>query len=386
MARILLLSSYEPPPDGIAKHSSQLVEAWDRDGHSVLVVSPGREADFDRSERVGSHSEVTRGLRLLPRRRVWEGIVRFEPDVVVVQFAVAALNVYFWPVRHLCKKLRARGVPIVVAFHEPDREYNLLGFATRHLYQSIARVTDVPVVFSPSGRQALQENNLFVDVVEATHGTKGVASISDDEIDNVRKIYQIRKPLVLTLGFTNFDKGADILIGAVESIATARGNDVQFLVAGAPRRRHGLFRVMEWRDISCQRRLVEQANKLSGVDISFSDYVADENVAPLLHVADVVVLPYRTITQSGVANWALSSQSVIVCSDLPGLRSDLGDAALYVPVGDSAALAAQIVELLDDDAKPRRSRMRQLSGERATLQTYAKTAADILTAGLLGHT
>lgn len=43
MTRILLLSSYEPPPDGIAKHSSHLMDAWDSAGHQVLVVSPAND-------------------------------------------------------------------------------------------------------------------------------------------------------------------------------------------------------------------------------------------------------------------------------------------------------------------------------------------------------
>jgi glycosyltransferase involved in cell wall biosynthesis len=110
--------------------------------------------------------------------------------------------------------------------------------------------------------------------------------------------------------------------------------------------------------------------------------VANENVAALLRIADVVVLPYRRIAQSGIANLALSSQSVIVCSDLPGLRSDLGEAALYVPVGDSVALAAQIEKLLGESGAAARSRLRELAAERAATSTFARAAEVILSAGL----
>ena len=381
MTRILLLSSYEPPPDGIAKQSSHLVDAWDSTGNSVLVVSPGRQ-QFDEAIPTGSHSKVARSLRLIPRRRVWKEIAAFAPDLVVVQFAIAALNANLWSVMSLCKRLSSSEIPIVVTFHEPTREFNLLGPLTRWIYRAMAHLTDVPVVFSSAGRQALIADGLFSQVVEVPLGTTGVTEISDEDVARVKDLYDLRKPLVLTLGFTSFDKGADILIDAAATIAEDQGKNVQFLIAGSPRKRRGLFRVMERRDFKCQELLKKRADEIKDVDIAFSDYVAQENVAALLFAADVVVLPYRRIAQSGVANLALSSQSVIVSSDLPGLRSDLGETAKYVVVGDAEAMAEQVGQLLGDDKATIRSDMRRLTGERAAKNTYAVAAKGILSAGL----
>jgi len=384
MTRILLLSSYEPPPDGIAKHSSHLVDAWDSAGNSVLVVSPGKQR-LDEAVPTGSNSKIARILRVIPRRRVWKEIATFEPEVVVVQFAIAALNVNLWSVVSLCKRFSTIGIPIVVAYHEPTREYNMLGLLTRQIYRAMARVTDVPVVFSSAGRQALIDDGLFRQIVEVPLGTTGVTEVSDEDVARVRDLYVLRKPLVLTLGFTNFDKGADVLIDAASAVAEDQGNDVQFLIAGSPRKRRGLFRIMERRDFKCQKFLESRAGAIHNVDIAFSDYVAQENVAALLFAADVVVLPYRSITQSGVANLALSSQSVIVGSDLPGLRSDLGETAKYVAVGDADAMAVQVAGLLGADKASIRGEMRRLTGERAANNTYAMVAKSILAAGLARH-
>jgi glycosyltransferase involved in cell wall biosynthesis len=382
MTRILLLSPYEPPPDGIASQSSRLVAAWDFAGHDVLVVSGNGGRGLEQFERIGSRSTLLRSLRPFPNRRTLSEIAKFEPDVVIVQFAIAAMNTNLLSVKLLCDRLHAKRIPVVVTFHEPAREYNMLRFLTRAIYRAMARVTDAPVVFSPAGYQALHETGLFNDIVEVTHGTKGTESISNPELDDVRVLFDVRKPLVLTLGFTSFDKGADIFIDAAKIISKNRDGNVQFLVAGSPRRRHGIFRIMERRDKRCQQRLISQAERLGNVDISFSNYVANENVEALLHLADVVVLPYRRITQSGIANLALSSQSVIVCSDLPGLRNDLGDAALYVKVGDTTALAKEVANLLSSNGEEDRSRMRDLAGHRASENTYAKVAEKILSAGL----
>jgi glycosyltransferase involved in cell wall biosynthesis len=380
MARILLVSPFEPPPDGIAKHTGHLVDAWDAAGHDVLVIAPGGHRDLKEAERVASHANVARVLRQIPQRGMWHQLAAFKPDIVFVQFAVAALNVNLWSVRSLCRHFSKSGVPVVIAYHEPAREYDLLSFVTRSIYRSFARLTDVPIVFSSAGGQALLDNGLFDGVIEVPHGTLGVATISDDDVRRVRRIYQLQKPLVLALGFTSADKGTDVLLDAASAITAGRDGDVQFLIAGSPRKRRGAFRIMGRRDAQFQRRLEHQAATLENVEVTFGGFVSDEDVSPLLFVADVVALPYRRITQSGIANLALASRSVIVSSDLPGLRSDLGGAATYVGAGDSTALAEQIVSLLDN--APERSRWRELSEHRAVAHSFSTVAEQILSAGL----
>ena len=380
MTRILVFSPYEPPADGIARHTARLVAAWDAAGHSVLVVSPGKSTRSENSETIGRHSKVARTLGVVPRRRTWRDLVEFEPEMVFVQFAVSALSVNYWSVRRLCQKFKALRVPVVVAFHEPAREYDLLGPVTHQMYRSMARVTSVPIAFSLAGAETLVASGLFRTVVEVPHGTTGVAPITEADVERVRERYGLRTSLVLALGFTSADKGTDVLIDAARDIAQRRSGAVQFVIAGSPRQRRGIFKMMGRRDVVCQRRLVSQAGQITDVDIAFYGFVADEDVAALLHSADVVALPYRKITQSGIANLALSSRSVIVASDLPGLRSDLGDAAIYVAVGDPRALADEIAGLLDDSALALRHELRERAGDRALTNTYEKVAERILSA------
>ncbi len=386
MARILVLSPYEPPPDGIAKHTSHLVSAWDSAGHTVLVMAQGRHRSIGVAEPFGAHSRVARVLGKIPRRRAWNEVVDFDPDVVFVQFAIAAMSMNLWSIRSLCQQITAARIPVVVAFHEPAREYDLLGFVTRFIYKTMVHVTSVPVAFSVAGRDALIDNGLFAEVIEAPHGTEEVAEISDDELQRVRGLYQLRKPLVLTLGFTNPDKGTDVLLDAAGAIAKSQNNDVQFLIAGSPRQRRGLFRLMERRDVKYQAQLEERAKRSANADIAFCGFIPDDDVKALLFAAEVVALPYRSITQSGIANLALSSRSVVVASDLPGLRSDLGNAAVYVEVGNATAMASHIAALLSDGSASVRQHMRELSEERARANTFANVAEMILAAGLAVRT
>ncbi len=311
---------------------------------------------------------------------MWREVLEFDPEVVVVQFAIAALSTGFWSVLSLCKRCAAAQIPVVVTFHEPAREYDLLKSVSRYLYRAVARVTSVPIVFSPSAEQALIGNGLFDRVRELPLGTSGTMTISDDDLERVRRRYGISKPLVLTLGFTGFDKGTDVLLDAAPEIASQRGNDVQFLIAGSPRKRRGVFRLREYRDVAFQRRLENRSKEFAGVDVSFTGYVPDADVGPLLNAADVVALPYRRITQSAVANLALSSRAVVVSTNLAGLRNDLGDAAVYVEPGDAASLAHRISGLLGAENLEVRERMRALAEERAVNSTFEVVARGILAA------
>src|ERR1700691_964196 len=99
MSRILVFSPYEPPPDGIANHSSHLVAAWDSAGHSVLVVSAKGARGLTQSEPIGPHSTLVRSLQMLSNRRVHREIIKFNPDVVIVQFAIAAIGMNIWALK-----------------------------------------------------------------------------------------------------------------------------------------------------------------------------------------------------------------------------------------------------------------------------------------------
>ena len=382
MARIAVLSPFEPPPDGIGRYSRHLVDAWDRAGHQVLVLAPRSRHTSSLSEEIGQHSHVTRIVSLAPRHAAWAEARNFQPDVLVVQFAVSALGVNLWAMRSLTRHVSALGVPVVLIFHETVREYDLLGPLTRSIYRSWARVGDVAIALSTDGRRSLLDAGLFETVLQVPHGARAGNENDESAAERVRHAYGVTRPLVLTLGFTGVDKGTDVLLDAVPLIAEARGNDVQFLIAGSPRQRRGLFRLMGRRDQKFQRILDARVREMPGAHVTATGFIADDDVTPLLRVADVVALPYRRATQSGIANLALSSQAAIVATDLPGLRDSLGDAALYVAPEDARGLAEAITSLLGDDNRPAREQLRASAARQAAQSDFDLVAELILAAGL----
>ena len=98
------------------------------------------------------------------------------------------------------------------------------------------------------------------------------------------------------------------------------------------------------------------ADAASGTVRFFPRFVEDADLPALFRRADVVVLPYREIDQSGVLYTALAFGRPLVVSRVGGLPelADRHGAAVAFPVGDETALAEAIGSLIADPAERER--------------------------------
>ncbi len=95
-------------------------------------------------------------------------------------------------------------------------------------------------------------------------------------------------------------------------------------------------------------------------------YLPDADVEALFKAADVVVLPYRSATQSGVTHVAYALGVPVIITDVGGLAETVRDGVtgLVVPPGDPAALAAAVTRFFAEGLGPRlRQGVRALQAE-----------------------
>jgi glycosyltransferase involved in cell wall biosynthesis len=83
------------------------------------------------------------------------------------------------------------------------------------------------------------------------------------------------------------------------------------------------------------------------------DYVPNEWVATLMAISDVVVLPYRAITQSGVLQVAYACGKPVVGTRIGGLPDVIhaGETGLLADPHDPPSLANTIIEMLTNPEK-----------------------------------
>jgi len=142
------------------------------------------------------------------------------------------------------------------------------------------------------------------------------------------------------LGLLRPYKGLEILLDAWPMVRTAIPN-AQLLVAG---------RVLG--DPDGAARLERMAGEGSGVIADLRFTPTEEFVGAMVR-ADVVVLPYRRIDQSGVLFAALALGRPLVATRVGGFAEVIEQhgAGLVVPPEDPAALAAALIEVLRDPAR-----------------------------------
>jgi glycosyltransferase involved in cell wall biosynthesis len=150
--------------------------------------------------------------------------------------------------------------------------------------------------------------------------------------------FQTDLPVVLCFGLMRPYKGIDVLLDAWRGIEGA-----ELWIAGMPRMDIAPLRAAAAPNV----RFVPR-------------FIGDGELPAYFRRADLVVLPYRQIDQSGVLFTALAFGRPLLLSDVGGFQELAGSgAARIVPSGDPGALHRALAELIADPAA--RERMAEAS-------------------------
>ncbi len=121
------------------------------------------------------------------------------------------------------------------------------------------------------------------------------------------------RKVVLFFGQIKDVKGLDLLIEAIPAVAR-EVPETTVLIAGRP-----------WRSDYSQYEALMDKLGIRDRCISHIRFIPNGEVAKYFAAADVVVLPYRRIYQSGVLLMAMSYEKPVIVSDLPGMLEIVTD-------------------------------------------------------------
>ncbi|MFP5362536.1 MAG: glycosyltransferase family 4 protein [Thermoleophilia bacterium] len=195
---------------------------------------------------------------------------------------------------------------------------------------------DAVVVHSEHGAQRLR-SELGVDparvhVIE--HGAFEYLTRLPREEPLPPEFAAVDKPVILSFGLIRPYKGVDLLLDAFADVP-----DAELWVVGMPHM-----------DLEPLRELAERA---PGTVRFVPRFVEEHEIPAYFRRADIVVLPYREIDQSGVLYTALAFGKALVLSAVGGFEEVAagGTVARTVPPGDRDALAAALAQLAGDPAQ-----------------------------------
>ncbi len=147
------------------------------------------------------------------------------------------------------------------------------------------------------------------------------------------------KKILLFFGMIKEVKGLEVLLKSLKKVIKNNPNIV-LLIAGKP-----------WENDFANYQKIIDENNLEDYCILHTRFIEHDDVAHYYCAADLVVLPYKKIYQSGVLMMALSYERAALTSDLPPLKEVISDNqnGFLFRTQDSDSLADRLTEILSDE-------------------------------------
>lgn len=340
MTRYAVIGPTYPFRGGIANHTTLLVDHL-RQSHETLFISftrqypqwlfPG-QSDRDPSERP-LQTETTYlidTINPLTWRQALRQLRQWQPDVVIIPwwhpYFTPVWTMLAWGIKRLSPPPTLLYICHNVLPHEQGAlSRRLLPLALRaaigrgdgYILHSQAEEAMLHYFF-PQARSQVTPHPTYAAIGGAQTVALPVA-LPDD------------RPLLLFCGFIRPYKGLDILLEALARVVAQR--PLHLLVAGE-----------FWQGGEpLYRQQIDRLQLAEHVTI-LNTYLPNEQLAACIDRCDVVVLPYRSATQSGVIQIAFGRGKPVITTDVGGLGEAVqnGRTGLVAPPEDAAALAAAI--------------------------------------------
>jgi len=248
---------------------------------------------------------------------------------------------------HILALLRELRMPIVTTLHtilrEPDSDQH-------RVLEEVAALSDRLVVMSERGTEFLQEVHRVlpekIDVIP--HGIPDVPFVDPSFHKDLFGVEG--KIVLLSFGLLSPNKGIDNVIAALPTIVERYPN-VVYLILGATHP-HVIQHEGETYRLSLQ--WLAQEKGVEGHVVFHNRFVSPEELSQFISAADIYITPYLNAQQivSGTLAYTLGAGKAVISTPYWYAKEMLADGrGVLTPFRDSAALAEQVIDLLDNEAK-----------------------------------
>jgi len=351
--RICVVGPTYPYRGGIAHYTTLLVRHLRLAGHQAPLYSftrqyprwlfPGK-TDRDPSAtplRVDCEY-ILDPINPLTWLRLFRRVRADNPDLLILQWWVPYWTPCLTTIGGLIK--RNTKIKIAIVCHNV-MPHGGGGILDRRLALTALRRADALIVHNEQDRYKLLALLPKARVVKATIPTYKPVSVQPAPlaVRNLRRELGVPEgvPVLLFFGFVRPYKGLEYLIQALPRIRERL--PVHLIVAG---------------EFWSSREFYERFAQEFGVQqqISFVDrYLPDEQLPAYFQLADVVVLPYISATQSAVVPLAFGFNKPVITTRVGGLAEVVRDGVngLIVPPQDEVALADAVIRFFTTEVGER---------------------------------
>src|SRR5512135_3634390 len=350
--RVAFIGNYLPRQCGIATFTTDLCEAVTTeypDTTCIALPVNDTEGGYDYPPRV--RFELTE-KDIDSYRRAADFLNINNVDLVSLQFEYGIFGGRAGS--HILALLRELRMPIVTTLHtilrEPDPDQC-------RVLEAVAALSDRLIVMSDRGREFLQEIYHIapekIDLIP--HGIPDVPFVDPSFHKDLFGVEG--KIVLLSFGLLSANKGIENVIAALPAILAEQPN-VVYLILGATHP-HVIQHEGETYRLSLQ--WLAQEKGVEANVIFYNRFVSLEELIEFIGAADIYITPYLSAQQtvSGTLAYTVGAGKAVISTPYWYAEEMLADGrGALVPFKDPAALAAQVIDLLDNEAKRHAMRKR----------------------------
>jgi glycosyltransferase involved in cell wall biosynthesis len=350
--RIAFIGNYLPRQCGIATFTTDLCEAFAvQFSETTCIALPVNDV-------ASSYAYPTRVRFELTEKNI-DSYLRASDflninnvDLVCLQFEYGIFGGKAGS--HILALLRGLRMPIVTTLHtilktpDPDQ---------KRVLQEVAALSDRLIVMSERGSEFLRDiYQVSIEKVDMIpHGIPDVPFV--DPSFNKDLFGVEGKIVLLSFGLLSSNKGIETVISALPDIITRYPNIV-YIVVGATHPH-----VIQQEGETYRRSLIwlaQQKNVESNI-IFHNRFVSLEELVEFISAADIYITPYLNEAQitSGTLAYTLGAGKAVISTPYWYAQEVLSQGrGVLVPFRDPAALAKQVISLLENEAERHAMRKR----------------------------
>ena len=379
--RFVIIGTAYPLRGGIAHYVSLLYHSLVKRGHEVKVITfsrqypkilfPGKSQNETGDAGIPIDSiQTIDSINPITWRNAGKVAADFEPDAIIFKFWLPFFAPAYGVIVRVAKRiLRKKGKTTKAIFiadnvipHEKrlgDRAFTNFAFRVvdHFIVQSSAVERDLLIVKPDAAYTKLAhpvyEN--FGQLMNANEARRKLG-IADDA------------PVLLFFGFIRKYKGLDIIIRALPQILKSYPT-MQLVVAGESYSGEDDFRA-----------LIKELNIPSENIKLFINYIPNSDVPVYFSAANVVVLPYRNATQSGIVQIAYNFDVPVIATDVGGLAEVVidGVSGLIAPHATPDVIVTVVKKYFDEGLEEKlRAGVRE-EKKKYSWETFVKGVEEII--------
>ncbi len=352
ISRVAFIGNYLPRQCGIATFTTDLCEAIAAEyADTTCIALPVNDIEGGYAYPPRVRFELTE-KDIDSYRRAADFLNINNVDLVCLQFEYGIFGGRAGS--HILAFLRELRMPIVTTLHtilrEPDPDQ-------RRVLEEVAALSDRLVVMSERGAEFLREiYRVLPEKIDLI--PHGIPDLPFVDPSFHKDLFGVEgKIVLLSFGLLSANKGIENVIAALPDIVERYPN-VVYIILGAT---HPHVMQHEGETYRLSLQWLAQEKGVEDHVIFYNRFVSLEELVEFISAADIYITPYLNAAQivSGTLAYTLGAGKAVISTPYWYAEEMLADGrGTLVPFNDPAALAEQVIDLLDNEAERHAMRKR----------------------------